>query len=177
MKKNLGVTRFEFFFVMVAIGLIVSVGMQRYSQLAEETKRLNFEVIANNFNAAVYNHHARWIVAQQQSTKLSRINIDGVEFQFSAQGWPLSIFADTAPAIPTQIQNCLSLWNNLLQNPPPISYNNENLSQSFTYHLSITPEGNCRYKLLTPQLPEYYFDYAPSIGKVTIFTAPITKNS
>ena len=177
MRKNLGFTRFEFYFVIATVGLIISVGIQRYLQLAEETKRLNFEVIAKNFNAAVYNHHARWIMAQQQKTNISELNIDGFKFQFSALGWPLSITAQGATEKPDSIKNCLSLWNNLLLSPPSISYNSGTSSRAFTYHLSLTPEGNCRFELITDQPQEYYFDYAPTNGKVTIYTPSITKNS
>ncbi len=177
MEKNLGVTRFEFYFVIAAIGLIISVGIQRYLQLAEETKRLNFEVVAKNFNAAVYNHHARWIMAKQDQVKMSALFIGDIEIQFSAQGWPFSIITKGAPNKPDPITQCLSLWNNLLQNAPPISYNARSSNKVFTYHLSLTSQGDCRYELITIHPLEYYFDYAPASGKITIFTFPITKNS
>lgn len=177
MRKNLGFTRFEFYFVVAAIGLILAVGMQRYLQLAEETKRLNFEVVAKNFTAAVYNHHARWIMAQQHQVKTSTLLIDGIEIQFSLQGWPESITTKGTSEKPDPVTKCLSLWNNLLQNAPPISYNDRSKKDAFIYHLSLTTEGNCRFELITNNPLEYYFDYAPTIGKVTVFTFSITKNS
>lgn len=175
MRKNLGFTRFEFYLVVSAIGLIVLAGLQRYSLLAEETKRLTFEALAKNFSAAVYNHHARWIMAQQLE-KTSQINTDGVELYFSEQGWPLAVVSKNAVPVPPAVKNCLSLWKNLLQNSPSISYNGGSAYGSSAYHLSLTPEANCRFELTTKVPQEYYFDYAPVDGNVTIHSLPATKN-
>lgn len=175
MKKNLGFTRFEFYFVISVVGLIMLAATQRYSLLAEETKRLTFEALAKNFSAAVYNHHALWIMAQQQSTKVSQIDINGAELHFSAQGWPFAVISKGAAPAPSPVRNCLSLWKNLLQNSPSISYNGGNAYGTSTYHLSLTPDGKCRFELTTKQPQEYYFDYAAIDGMLTIHSAPITK--
>jgi hypothetical protein len=176
MKKMLGFTSFEFYFVISVIGIIVLVAMQRYSQLAEETKRLSFEVVAKHFNASVYNHHARWIMAQQQ-TKIFLLNIEGLDIQFTAQGWPSAVVTEK-PLLPVvSIASCLSLWNNLLQNPPSISYDGGDPYGSRIYHLSVSREGACRFELITESPGEFYFEYAPLSGRVIFHSLPITKNN
>lgn len=177
MKKNLGFTSFEFYFVMSIIGIIVLVAMQRYLQLAEETRRLSFEVVAKHFNASVYNHHARWIMAQQQ-TKTFRLDVDGLDIQFSLQGWPLAVITNKSQTSGVSVASCLSLWNNLLQNPPSISYDGGDPYGSRIYHLSLSHEANtCRFELITEHSEEFYFEYAPLSGSVTFHTPPITKNN
>jgi hypothetical protein len=176
MKKTLGFTSFEFYFVMSVIGIIVLIATQRYLQLAEETKRLSFEVVAKNFNAAVYNHHARWIMAQQQ-IKTFQLNVDGLDIQFSPHGWPLVVLNQSRIATDASVNNCLGLWNNLLQNPPSISYSGGDPFGSRRYHLNITLEGACQFELITEHPGEFYFEYAPVSGKVQFFTPPVTKNN
>ena len=176
MKKNLGFTSFEFYFVMSVIGIIVLVAMQRYVQLAEETRRLSFEVVAKHFNAAVYNNHARWIVAQQH-TKTFRLKLDGVDIQFSPQGWPLAVLTNEPMVAGVSVNSCLSLWQSLLQNPPSISYYGGDPYGSRHYHLSLSLENACRFELITEQPGQFYFEYAPYFGKVLFFTPPITKNN
>jgi len=176
MKKTLGFTSFEFYFVMSIIGILVLIATQRYLQLAEETKRLTFEAVAKNFNAAVYNHHARWIMAQQQA-KTFQLNVDGLDIQFSPHGWPLAVLTKEPLAAGVSVNSCLSLWNSLLQNPPSISYYDGGPYGSRRYHLSLSLENACRFELITEQPGEFYFEYAPYFGRVLFFTPPITKNN
>ena len=90
MKRSLGFTRFEFYFVVSIVGILVLIATQRYRHLADETKRLSFDVIAKHFSAAVYNHHARWILTQPK-TNTRQINIDGLNILFSDDGWPIAL--------------------------------------------------------------------------------------
>ena len=176
MKKTLGFTSFEFYFVLSVIGIIVLVAMQRYVYLAEETKRLSFEVVAKHFNASVYNHHARWIMAQQQ-TKTFQLNIDGLDIQFTPLGWPLAVVTEKPLSPVVSVANCLSLWNNLLQNPPSISSDIGDTYGSRIYHLSVSQEGACRYELITKSPDEFYFEYAPLSGRIIFHTPPITRKN
>ncbi len=176
MKKTLGFTSFEFYFVMSVIGIIVLVATQRYLQLAEETKRLSFEVVAKHFNASVYNHHARWLIAQKQ-TKVFQLDVDGLDVQFSPQGWALAVANNNTQTSDVSSASCLSLWNNLLQNPPSISYEGGDPYGSRVYHLEILPEGGCRFELVTARPKEFYFDYMPFSGKVIFHSPPIAINN
>lgn len=173
MKKSLGFSSFEFYFVVSVIGLILIVGIQRYFRLAEETQRLSFEILANNFSAVVYNHRARWLMAQQSPEKIKQLEIDNTIVQFSAQGWPLAV--DGASSEQPSISTCLSLWNGFLQNPPAISFVGGEPYGSRQYHLSLTPDGKCHFESVRPK--GFYFDYSPVSGQVKIYTLPIAKNS
>lgn len=186
MKKALGFTSFEFYFVMSVVGIIMLVAIQRYLQLAEDTKRFSFEVVAKHFSAAVYNHHARWIVTQQHS-KARRLDVEDMAVedmavQFTSEGWPLAIVTEkplapavTAPAV--TVAGCLSLWHNLLQNPPSVSYEGGSPYGSRMYHLVLLPDIGCRFALVTEPAHEFYFDYMPFLGQIIFHSPAIAKNN
>ncbi|GGY67906.1 hypothetical protein GCM10011613_10150 [Cellvibrio zantedeschiae] len=176
MKKNLGFSSFEFYFVISVIGLIMIFGIQRYYKLAEETQQLSFEVLAQNFSASVYSHHARWLLAQQSSNITSQLIIENNIVQFSRQGWPIAVVTEGSSVKPNEIASCLSLWNNFLQNPPAISAG-DNSSEVRKYHLATTREGKCRFEFLTPDAGTFFFEYSPESGQVKTQIRPIAKNS
>ncbi len=175
MKKTLGFTSFEFYFVMSVIGIIVLIAMQRYLQLAEDTKRFGFDVIAKHFSAAVYNHRARWIMAQSQ-TNTRELQIDGLHILFSAEGWPLAIVAREPFPPEVSISTCLSLWHNLLQNPPSISSEEAGYG-SQAYHLSLLQANTCRFEMISEPRGAFYFEYAPMSSRVLFHTPSSTKNN
>ena len=173
MKKSLGFSSFEFYFVVSVIGLVLIVGIQRYYRLAEDTQRLSFEILANNFSAAIYNHRARWLMAQQSSENTDQLKIENTLVQFSAEGWPIAVDARASKKI--NLSNCLSLWNSLLQNPPAISFAGGEPYGSYKYHLNLTADNKCRFELVKPK--GFYFEYSPVSGQVKTYTLPIAKNS
>ncbi len=175
MKKMLGFTSFEFYFVMSAIGIIVLIAMQRYLQLAEDTKRFGFDVIAKHFSTAVYNHRARWIMAQSQ-TNTRELQIDGLTILFSAEGWPLAIVAREPFPSEVSTSTCLSLWHNLLQNSPSIS-SEEASYGSQAYHLSLPQANTCRFEMASEPRGTFYFEYAPISGRIIFHTPSSTKNN
>lgn len=177
MKKNLGFTSFEFYFVMSVIGLILIVGIQRYYRLAEETQRLSFEILAQNFSASVFNHRARWIMAQQSPNRPFQLVVENSVIQFSLQGWPIAVDSNDYKNEKVTVAGCLSLWNAFLQNPPAISVAGGDSYGSRQYHLSVTNDRKCRFELVTPQPKGFYFEYSPLSGQVKTYTLPIAKNS
>jgi MSHA pilin protein MshB len=176
MKKAQGFASFEFYFVMSIIGIIALIAIQRYTQVAEETKRLSFDVLAKHFQAAVLNYHSRWIMVQQQ-TKTFPLPIDGLDVQFTAEGWPIDIGVGEQLSPVASASSCLRLWENLLQNSPPISYEGGEPYGSYAYHVRFSLENGCRYELVTENPGEFYFEYSPVSGEVLFHMPPITKNN
>ena len=170
MKKNLGFTSFEFYFVMAAIGFVVMIGIQRYLGLAEETNRYSFEIAARNFNAAVYNYHARWMMARKDQQNKFKLNIDGKDILFSARGWPLAVTNIDSDQI--SLSSCLSLWENFLQNPPKVSYKDGDPYGTRTYHLNLPKPDTCRFEFVSDKSKEFYLDYLPLSGDVIINIPP-----
>lgn len=175
MKADGGFSSFEFYFVMVVIGLIMLIGLQRYYQLAEQVQRFRFEVIAQHFNTAVYNFRTQWMLAKADGTQQSIIKLEGVDVYFSDSGWPLSVVKNGVVLSSTSITTCYQLWMTLLQNPAPISFAGGDAYGSRAYHLSLTNEGFCRYQLVTDIKDEYYFDYSSMTGQIIIHT-PVTNH-
>ncbi|MES2674846.1 MAG: hypothetical protein V4660_11450 [Pseudomonadota bacterium] len=179
MHKKTGFTRFEFYIVMIVIGLVVLVGIQRYFQLTEQVQRFSFEALARHFNAAVYNARSQWFIRHQENLNNNIVDLSGIKIQMSEQGWPLSVagelpISETNPAQTASLLSCIQLWQNLLQNPQPISYAGGDDFGSRPYHLVLTQAGECRYQLFVKNSNQYYFDYSPKTGQVRIHT-PVTE--
>lgn len=177
MKKSLGFSSFEFYFVMVVIGVILLFGIQRYNKLADETHRLSFEVLAQNFSAAVYAHHARWITSQQVSDSNAVIEVDNKRIQFSREGWPLGADLQDFTSVQITLPGCFSLWGVFLQNAPAISVFTHELPNTHPYQLKLTSEGNCRYEWTAPNNRKFYFEYSPTTGSVKSQSWAIPRNS
>jgi hypothetical protein len=162
MKQNFGFTRFEFFFVMAAIGLILLVGVQRYSKMINETKNSSFEIVSKHFSASAYNYHARWVTAQADVGKNAVLDIEQVKVTFSASGWPIAIGGDESGLV--SLTSCMSLWNHFLQNAPTVSFEGGYSYRSRPYHLRVMGSVVCRFEFITDHPNEFYFDYAPFTG-------------
>jgi len=173
MKKLAGYTSFEFYVVVTVIGLIVLVGVQHYSRLAAQTQQLSFEVLARNFSASVFNLHARWLMSKQASFMSTSTTIDASTVQFTPEGWPLAVGMKNL--VTPSVSSCLSLWQSLLQNSPPISYAGGDAYKSHSYHLTITPEKHCHFEFITARPNEYFFEYSPLSGQVLINLSSIPK--
>lgn len=169
MKKNLGFTRFEFYFVISVISVLILVAIQRYVALAEETRRLSFEITARNFSAAIYNYHARWILAHQDQQNLSVLNIEAMDIQFSETGWPLAVLGEKNIVNNISITSCLSLWQHFLQNPPFISVDKDAYG-THDYHLRLPDTKTCRYEFVSEN--NFFVDYKPVSGDVVVHTQP-----
>lgn len=177
MKKNLGFSSFEFYFVVSVIGLILIVGFQRYYALLDETRRLSFEVLAQNFSAAVYSQRAHWIVAQQTNGPKLQLEIDGLQVQFSEEGWPQSVDVHGPVEQVPPISKCLSLWIHFLQNAPLMSVEMSSRQDAPYYFLSVTQNNSCRYHWVDKNQNGFYFEYSPSTGIIKTSVLSIAKDS
>lgn len=189
MKNVRGFSSFEFYFVVSIIGIVALFGIQRYLKLAEETRRFAFEVLAQHFNTSVYNLHAYWTLEQSRSGQTAVVPVQGMLIYFSESGWPIAALQSNADqseaeAAPQKLRvpavsliTCRSLWFGLLQNPASLSYDGGDAYGSRAYHLSLTPDRNCRFEFISDKPGTYYFDYSPSTGQVNLHLPPITKES
>lgn len=176
MIKMRGMNSFEFYLVMATIGVIVLVGIQRYLQLAEQTRRFGFEVVARHFNTSVYNLHVRWMLAQDRTGPNNLVSVQGMWIQFSDTGWPMAAYnTQDGKLIDSQLlpvavslESCKSLWFALLQNPAGLSYPAGDAYGTRPYHLSLTPDRQCRFEFISSEPGAYYFDYSSSSGQVSV---------
>jgi|GEM_PF-621479 len=178
MRKDLGFSRFEFYFVISAIGIITLVALQRYMVLLEDTERFSFEINAKNFSTVVYSHHARWLMSQRGSSEYAPMNIDGVDILFSPTGWPVAVFEKNLVAevdeknidSEVSISSCLSLWRQFLQNPPPISFKGGDAYGAHSYHLAVPEVGVCRYEFVNENA--LFVEYKPASGEFVFHKRP-----
>lgn len=166
MEQNRGFSSFEFYFVVVVLGVVLLFGIHRYNKLAAETHRLSFEVLAQNFSAAVYAHHVRWIISQQTQESNAPLEIEYKKIQFSPDGWPIGADIKDFTSSKITLPGCLSLWAAFLQNAPAISVKVPGLQGSSAYQVTLTDEANCRYEWAAPDHHKFYFEYSPATGAV-----------
>jgi hypothetical protein len=174
MIRMRGLSSFEFYFVIATIGIIVLVGIQRYLQLAEQTRQLGFEVVVRHFNTSVYNLHVRWMLAQDRARNTNLVLVQGMWIHFSDSGWPIAAYSAQSgkPVDPqnlssaVSLQTCKSLWFALLQNPAALSYQTGDAYGTRPYHLSLTPDRQCRFEFISSEPGAYYFDYSSVSGQV-----------
>ncbi len=162
--------RFEYFVVATVIALIALVAVDRYALMAKDARVLRLEIISHNFMAGAANARIEFIlsgVIKSQQTSEKKLMRNGKTLYFSSEGWPAST---TGPAnenyLPSN-EDCLQLWQLLLQNPDPIDApfrdSGSAQFQVFAY------QSTCRYQL---QSGDAWFDYFPEDGRLLFSSYP-----
>lgn len=191
--KSFSLGRFEYFVVAALIGVVASSALSRYVSLAESTRQLRFQLIANHFAIALANTRINWIVraqahaaagerasvgqqvsVSQQASVSQRAYVTGELggrlFYFSSQGWPVTMAGPVGEASQPSLDDCYFLWQGLLQNPPPLA---RGLSGSVDYEYGVVQIAQgCRYFWLSGRSglmgQAAYFDYHPGDGSVRL---------
>jgi len=166
---------FEFFIVAAVIGVIVSAGISRYLELGRETRRIGFELLSHNFTTAVANARVHWLIQKMNGSARAYLDMEGVPLYMSPTGWPASGERKVA-SIERDLTagDCLLLWQNLLQNPSPVSLEGTQARGERRYHIRLAAAGVCRYELVTEVFESHYFDYLPTTGQV-VLNVPVNK--
>ena len=154
----------------IAIGGIAAIALDRYLFLADETRNLRFEMLSHHFAKGAANARINWIVQQHvqgptiSQTKHTMMMGDQL-FYFSHQGWPVGV-ANRGNVEPLRDIDCFYLWQALLQNPPPIAKDPQQIGD-YEYYLK-TEKGVCRYYWNKSGSQNYYFEYYPKDGQVKL---------
>ncbi len=202
------------------LGILAATALPRFLDVTEEAKKASVEGVAGNFATGILLVRAQWEAKGRQ--KVSGVNstlYDGTRFYLTtpsntkinegtmSPGYPIN--ATTAGAsMPTELtpeasnrydqprssENCLNIWNKMLQNPPRATDDLSKLNSDdidYKYYIRFTTssvngstEGNygiCRYYLVlsleksdngTYRQPDFStdkymsFSYVPSLGLV-----------
>lgn len=173
MKPRYSLGRFEYFVVAIVVAAVATVAINRYVQLAEQTRQLRFEILASHFARAAANLRVNWLL-QSHSYPGPRnefaLPLAGSTVYFSPQGWPASTRGELGNSFRLSAEDCRFLWQVLLQNPPAISSRDQDRA-SHEYHASA--QGRvCRYYWLNLGQQDYYFDYWIDDGSVVLSPKP-----
>ncbi len=179
MKRQGGLTQFEFVVVSVVICLLIGTALYYYAAMTREVRRLGVERLASNFVTATAAVRARWILDGRSPVALhdthwhlQQLAGEAAEsvpvwVYVSEDGWPLA----TEPVVPGEPQTperCYQLWQALLHGPPAATVAGREAEGSRPYHISTVAEGaTCRYRLQDEQ-GRYHVDYTPASGEVWV---------
>lgn len=173
--KSFSLGRFEYFVVAALIGVVAASALSRYVSLAESTRQLRFQLLANHFAIALANTRINWIVRTQAHAAAGErayvtSELGGRLFYFSSQGWPVTIAGPVGEASQPSLDDCYFLWQGLLQNPPPLAHGLSDLVD-YEYGVVQIAQG-CRYFWLSGHSglmgQAAYFDYHPGDGSVRL---------
>ncbi|MDQ2075227.1 hypothetical protein [Marinimicrobium sp. ABcell2] len=170
---------FEWLLVASIIGVVMTVGAGFYGRMAEDVRRLSFELAAEHFKTGVSAVRA-YTYIHRGSEELER----GIELYSDLPGLPGHITPDSEPvrvflnrygwpaATERQMVNrpsaeaCLQLWYAFLHQPPSAAV--QEASNEAEYRVSLTRDGQCRYQRRGERWQGAYFDYSPVTGAVSV---------
>lgn len=190
MLKQRGWSRFEWLIVVSAIGLVLLIGIARYLDLARESRRVGFELLAHNFTAAIAMTRAQWLVKNSGEKRENVLDLGEKIIYFNAEGWPVAA-KQVASSIALEdekledeklgekklenenlVRQCYELWQVMLQNPEPATLEGKSDWGQRRYHIASLGKGVCRYQLVTKKQNSHFFDYFLHNGQVLI-TVPV----
>lgn len=160
--------RFEYFVVATVIALVALVGLDRYTLMTKDMRVLRLEIISHHFMTAAANMRIEFLITRvtKKTTEVHPgLRVGDQWVYVSAQGWPASVTAPVTAAFQPTDGDCVQLWQQLLQNPAPITPGQ--LTLAHTGYRAFAQGDFCRYALGEG---EAHFDYFPLTGRL-LFSA------
>jgi hypothetical protein len=168
---------FEWLLVASIIGVILALAAGFYGRMADDVRRLSFELNAEHFKTGV---SAVWAYSyvHRGSGELERgialytaltgapgnqePDAEPVRVFLNRYGWPAA--TERHMAHRPSPEACLQLWYAFLQDPPRAAVGQVEEAE---YLVSLTREGQCRYQPRGERWQGMYFDYSPETGAVS----------
>ncbi|NIB44391.1 prepilin-type N-terminal cleavage/methylation domain-containing protein [Pseudomaricurvus alkylphenolicus] len=172
MRRQHGFSLFEVVVVTVVIGVLVAIGLEYYTEAMKDSRRVAVETQARNFTAALSSAHAQWYIQSTKGEKISSVEVENRQVFINKFGWP-SGGTLTSRTEGASAGNCESLWQLLLQNPPPVTTSEKGQLGQRRYHISAADGKTCRYELFTDPRATHFFDYSLVSGQVRVEVPPL----
>ncbi|WP_341936516.1 hypothetical protein [Marinimicrobium sp. C2-29] len=174
---------FEWLLLAMVIGIVLMGAVALYGRMAGDVQRLSFELAAQNFQTAVSGVRAEWYIrrsrgeAMTESVLYSELpGLAGREAKgdtvvyLNEEGWPANTENRQLAQDGRQtLEECLQLWQALLQEPPRATLSEEPEPEA-VYQVRLGEDGQCRYRHLYDAEGRQYFDYWPATGRVSSYT-------
>jgi MSHA pilin protein MshB len=137
MNKQKGFTLVELVIVVVILGFLAVTAIPKFLDLTEQAKEANIEGMAGGFATAVSLARAQWEAEGRPNNGSSNIvNYDGVNVLLTTEddspvvrpGYVVGVVGTTATTAADlgagfDDQACVTIWENILQQPPSITSN------------------------------------------------------
>ena len=132
MKKQSGFTLIELVIVVVILGFLAVTAIPKFLDLTDQAKQANIEGMAGGFATAVSLVRAQWEAEgrPQNASNENSINYDGVNLVLTTPaanqpnirpGYVTGLTDGVTLAANFDVNNCVEIWQNILQQPPVIA--------------------------------------------------------
>jgi len=169
MKRQQGFTLIELVIVVVILGFLAVTAIPKFLDLTEQAQEANIEGMAGGFATAVSLVRAQWEAEGRPTDGSGRnvVNYDGTEVLLTTEDTannvrPGYVVASTGGANDGaglggdfDVANCVDIWQNILQQPPGVTSNINDLnganSGQFNYLATFNggsdDSAQCQYLL------------------------------
>ncbi|MDG1732031.1 MAG: type II secretion system protein [Thalassotalea sp.] len=187
-----GFTLIKLVVVVALLGLLIVTLIPRVIHLTEKAQQVNIESTANDFANAILLAQSQWIAeGRPHDGTHNLVDYNGHDLILTAEDKPNKVRAGYPIALAPNddilsVNDCVDIWNNILQLPPRLTSNIDDLngpdSDSYKYFVSLQgtrPSYFCVYflKETLNRVSEVYatpvdinvglnFTYQPAIGSV-----------
>jgi len=198
MRKQPGFTLIELVIVVVILGFLAVTAIPKFLDLTDQAKQANIEGMAGGFATAISLARAQWEAEgrPKNGSDQNEINYDGITLLLTTEGTgirPGYVVGLTDGELLNgsfDDDNCIEIWENILQQPPIVSkdiadlndsdkgvqyYVNESsngANQTCSYYLRETlaknSNGNGDFVTTDIDTTANYFTYKPATSTVSI---------
>ncbi len=174
-----GFTFIELIAVIVLIGLLSAVALPRFLEVADDAQISTLQGVSGGLATAIAMAHAQWKAEGNQApaptdaNNKTQINMDGKIIYMNENGWPANASSALESGVNgTSDQECLEVWDNVLQSSPPATTVSSERPDNRYFASAEAVSGDifCRYELIINQsenaVATHYIDYRLSNGDV-----------
>ena len=160
MKKQSGFTLIELVIVVVILGFLAVTAIPKFLDLTDQAKQANIEGMAGGFATGISLARAQWEAEGRPSNASgqNQVTYDGTLLFLTKEGTGirpgyvtgLSDNGDTLSGLAAN--DCIDIWNNILQQPPGATNNISTLNSDDTLDYFVSKSGTdasslCHYYL------------------------------
>jgi MSHA pilin protein MshB len=182
--KQRGFTLIELVIVVVILGLLAVTAIPKFIDLTEQAQQANIEGMAGGFATGVSLVRSQWEAeGRPQSGTNNAVSYDGVQLLLTNEnitttpgirpGYVVGLTDGSGLGNGFEVNNCVEIWQNILQQPPTIAssitvLNNDKSLNYLVSQSSSSSTSLCHYYLRDSLTRDANGDYVDPVNSTTI---------